>query len=333
MDELKKILVFRTDRLGDFIISKSVLNDLIHTKKYMVDIVVSEKNYNYIKNFKSFNKIFTYKNSVFKFFLDYKNFFFSKYDYILIHDGKRRSHLISFFLRGKKFSLIKFSKSSLFFSLIKIFNFSTFYNSETNLLFNNLQFLNHQINKNKNNKNIDFYFDYNFDKSFYLDDKKYCVFHLDEKWFKNYYYNDFTYPDWNFEFFNKIIGTLSKKFNLPILITTGNINVEFVNNLINKFFTKKNDNIFFHNNLQKNLILLKNLNFRQIEFVLKENCNFLVACEGGITHLSHNLGIDTFAFVQGNRGNFYKHWTGHMNKIKLFERTNSANMLKILSNL
>ena len=44
--------------------------------------------------------------------------------------------------------------------------------------------------------------------------------------------------------------------------------------------------IFLHNNLQKNLILLKNLTFRQIEFVLKENCNFLVACEGGITHLS-----------------------------------------------
>ena len=33
MDELKKILVFRTDRLGDFIISKSVLNELIQTKR------------------------------------------------------------------------------------------------------------------------------------------------------------------------------------------------------------------------------------------------------------------------------------------------------------
>tara|TARA_B100000700_G_C14961924_1_gene816934 strand:+ start:304 stop:1305 length:1002 start_codon:yes stop_codon:yes gene_type:complete len=333
MDELKKILVFRTDRLGDFIISKSVLNDLIQTKKYIIDIVVSEKNYNYIKNFKSFNNIFTYKKNFFKFFFDYQNLFFSKYDYILIHDGKRRSHLISFFLRGKKYSLIKFSKSSLFFSLIKIFNYSTFYNSETNLLFNNLKFLNNHINKTNNIKEIDFYFDYNFDKSFYLDDKKYCVFHLDEKWFKNYYYKDFTYPDWNFEFFNKIIEILSKKFNLPILITTGNLNVEFINNLINKFFIKKNDNIFFHNYLHENLILLKNLTFRQIEFVLKENCSFLVACEGGITHLSHNLSIDTFAFIQGNRGNFYRHWTGHMNKIKLFERTNSVNMLKVLSNL
>ena len=333
MNRLKKILVFRTDRLGDFIISKSVLNNLIHSKKYIIDVVVSEKNYSYIKNFKSFNNIFIYKNSFFKFFFEYQSLFLSKYDYILIHDGKRRSHLISFFLKGKKFSLIKFSKSSFFYNLIKIFNYSTFYNSEKNLLFNNLQFLNTLIDEKNNIQNNNFYFDYKFDNSFYLDNKKYCVFHLDEKWFKNYYYNDFTYPDWDFEFFNKIIEILFKKFHLPILITTGNLNVEFVNNLINKFFTKKNNNIFYHNNFQENLILLKNLNFRQIEFVLKENCNFLVACEGGITHLSNNLNIDTFAFIQGNRENFYRHWTGHMNKIKLYERTNSENTLKILSSL
>ena len=63
MDEIKRILVFRTDRLGDFIISKTVLNNLIQTKKFSIDIVVSEKNYEYIKNFSSFNEIFIYRNS------------------------------------------------------------------------------------------------------------------------------------------------------------------------------------------------------------------------------------------------------------------------------
>ena len=333
MDELKKILVFRSDRLGDFIISKSVLNDLIHTKKFSIDIVVSDKNYNYIKNFKSFNKIFTYKNSFFQFFIDYKNFFFKKYDYILIHDGKRRSHIISLFFRGKKFSLIKFSKSSLYFNFIKIFNFSTYYNSENNLLLDNLQFLNLLINENSKFKHENFYFDYDFDNSFHLNNKKYCVFHLDEKWFKDYYYKDFTYPEWDFVFFNNIIDTLSKKFNLPILITTGSLNVKFVNDLINKYFIKKNENIFFHNEMKDNVILLNNLSFRQIEYVLKENCNILIACEGGITHLSHNLKIKTFAFIQGDRKNFYKHWTGHMTNIKLYERSNSENTIKILSNL
>jgi len=333
MDDLKKILVFRTDRLGDFIISKSVLNNLIQTKKFSIDIVVSEKNYEYVKNFSSFNKILTYKNSFFKFIIEYRNFFFNKYDYILIHDGKRRSHLLSLFLRGKKFSLVKFSKSSLYFNFVKIFNFSTYYNSENNLLFDNLQFLNLLINVNNRLKVDNFYFDYNFDKSFYLNSTKYCVFHLDEKWFKNYYYKDFTYPDWTFEFFNQIMNILFKKFNLPILITTGGLNVEFINDLKDKYFTKEKDNIFRHNEMKDNIILLSNLSFRQLEYILKKNCKFLIACEGGITHLSHNLKVKTFAFIQGERMNFYKHWTGHMNNIKLLERSNSENFLKILSNL
>ena len=156
MDEIKRILVFRTDRLGDFIISKSVLNNLIHTKKFSIDIVVSQKNYDYIKNFNSFNKIFIYRNSFLKFVIEYKKFFLNRYDYILIHDGKRRSHQISLFIRGKKFSLIKFSKNSIYFSFIKIFEFSTYYNSENNLLFDNLQFLNLLINENNRIKIIIF---------------------------------------------------------------------------------------------------------------------------------------------------------------------------------
>ena len=239
MDEVKRILVFRTDRLGDFIISKSVLNNLIHTKKFSIDIVVSEKNFDYIKNFNSFNKIFIYRNSFLKFVIEYKKFFLNRYDYILIHDGKRRSHLISLFIRGKKFSLIKFSKSSIYFSFIKIFNFSTYYNSENNLLFDNLQFLNLLINENNRVNEDNFYFDYNFDNSIHLNNKKYCVLHLDEKWFKDYYYKDFTYPEWTFQFFNQIVDILLKKFNLPILITTGNLEVKFVNDLRNKYFTKK----------------------------------------------------------------------------------------------
>ena len=333
MDELKKILVFRTDRLGDFIISKSVLNSLLHTKKYLIDIVVSETNFNYIKNFKSFNKIYVYKNSYIKFIFDYRKIFSTKYDYVLIHDGKRRSHFISLLIKGKKFSLIKFSKNSLYFKFAKIFNFSSYYNSVNNLLFDNLEFLNLLIGEKQKFEKLDFYFDYEFDKSFYLNDKKYCILHLDEKWFKNYYYDDFTYPEWDFNFFHQIINTLNQKFNMPILITTGSIKVKFIDNLVKNFFKEHKTNIFYHNNMDDKVVLIKNLTFRQIEFILKHNCNTLIACEGGVTHLSHNLNIKTYAFVQGNRKNFYKHWTGHMNNIKLCKRSDNHDVINILSNL
>ncbi len=332
MDDLKKILVFRTDRLGDFIISKSVLNTLFQTKQFLIDIVVSKQNYDYVKNFKSFNNIYIFKKNFLKFFLLNKDLLFKKYDYILIHDGKRRSHFLSLFVRGKKFSLIKFSKSSIFYKFIKIFNFTTYYNSENTKLYDNLHFLNLLINVNKNISTNNFYFDYEFDESFSLN-KKYCIFHLDEKWFKNYYYNDFTYPEWSIPLFNQIINIIKNKFNLPILITTGNIKIKFLENLINSQFTKSSKNIYMHNELKDNLLFINNLSFRQIEFVLKKNCSILISCEGGLTHLSNNLNIKTFAFVQKNRVNFYKHWTGHMRNIKLCERSDSSTLLNILSNL
>ena len=333
MDELKKILVFRTDRLGDFIITKSVLNNLFHTKRYLIDIVVSEKNFNYIKKFKSFNKIYIYRNSFLKFINDNKKIFSTRYDYILIHDGKRRSHFISLFLKGKKLSLIKFSKSSLYFKFAQFLNFSTYYNSINNLLFDNLQFLNLILGEKQKFNNKDFYFDYDFDKSFYLNDKKYCILHLDEKWFKNYYYKDFIYPKWDVTFFNQIINIINKKYNLPILITTGSVKIKFIDDLIKNYFFQFKNNIYFHKNMNDKLILINDLSFTQIEFILKHNCNTLFACEGGITHLSNNLNVKTYAFIQPNRKNFYNHWTGHMKNIHLCERSDSQNLINTISNL
>ena len=133
--------------------------------------------------------------------------------------------------------------------------------------------------------------------------------------------------------FNKIIDILLKKFNLPILITTGGINVKFVDDLIKEKFNKLNNNIYIHKELGETLYLINNLSFRQIEYILKENCNTLVSCEGGVTHLSHNLNIRTYAFVQPDRKKFYNHWTGHMKNISLHHRSNSDDTLKILSDL
>ena len=299
---------------------------------FSLDIVVSSKNYDYVKNFKSFNKIYIYENNLLNFFLKNK-IIFKKYDYILIHDGKRRSTLISFLIFGKKISLIKFSKSLFFYKFLKFFNFNTYFNSENFKLLDNLNFLNLLIgNKNSNIQN-NFYFDYTFDDSFQIDNKKYCILHLDEKWFKDYYYPDFTYPVWSNKFFYKIIETIKSKFNLPVIITTGSVKVKFINQLIEDHFYKSNENVYHHKEKHEKLILLNNLSFRQIEFVLKENCEILISCEGGVTHISHNLNIKTFAFVEPKRDNFYNHWTGHMKKITLCNRSNNIGILETLNKL
>ena len=106
MDGLKT-LIFRTDRIGDFIISCPFI--LSYKKKHpknKLQIVSSEYNYKYIKNFEFIDKIIPLKNEI-KFFpklliliqiilLLRKD----KYEDVIILDGKNRSFFISLFLKS-----------------------------------------------------------------------------------------------------------------------------------------------------------------------------------------------------------------------------------------
>jgi len=71
-------------------------------------------------------------------------------------------------------------------------------------------------NFNIDTDNIDIYKNYKFDRSFNFD-RKYIIIHLDEKWFRKYYYRDFTDINPNSDqvllFINKIIEK-SKKIKL-----------------------------------------------------------------------------------------------------------------------
>jgi len=126
MDGLKT-LIFRTDRIGDFIISCPFI--LSYKKKHpknKLQIVSSEYNYKYIKNFEFIDKIIPLKN---------ENKFFpklliliqiilllrkDKYKDVIILDGKNRSFFISLFLNGKK-SIFTDNRGIEFFS--KIFRY------------------------------------------------------------------------------------------------------------------------------------------------------------------------------------------------------------------
>lgn len=330
MDEIKNLLIFRTDRLGDFILTKNSINNLlIQPKKYKIDIVVSPKNYQYIKHFSSINDIFIFENSYVKFFLKNINILKKKYDYILIYDGKKRSHIISFFIKGKK---VSFSKTISLYKIAKFFNYNSYLNSDYTVQLESFNFINLLLGE-KNNKKIDFYFDYTFDNiKFNIVEDSYLVLHLDEKWFSGFYYHDFDYCNWSETFFIELINFLEKKFNLPIMITTGPFKIPFIDKIKTAFFSKTDENISKFKDLNKRIFLIENLTFRELEVFLKKGCKFLICCEGGISHVSHNLNIPTIAFVQGRREIFYRHWTGHMSNVFLVERGDQNQILNSIKN-
>lgn len=329
---MKKILAFRTDRLGDFIITKQSLNlFLINKEEYEVDIVTSPKNYEYIKNFKSFNEIYIFKGSYLDFFIKNFDILKKKYDYLILYDGKKRSHIISFFLSGKKISL---SKSKNLFKIANFFKYISIFNSDYTVQLENFNFINLLLEK-KNSKTNDFYFDYEFKKldfKLQLNEKKNFILHLDEKWFRGYYYHDFDYCDWTYEFFYKFITKLMNNFQLPIIITTGPIKIPFIEG-IKKDFKEIEKNIFEHKDQGKKLFIIDNLSFRELESLLKIYGDRILCCEGGISHISHNLDIKTIALVQGKREMFYRHWTGHMSNIQLIKRGNQKHILDSLGSI
>ena len=100
---LIKILIFRTDRIGDLIFTCPTI---ISIKKYFkecdITLISSNKNYDYAKSLNLFNSVIQFPRSniinKIKFIYDlYKK----QFDYIFVFDGKERSVLTAACLRSK----------------------------------------------------------------------------------------------------------------------------------------------------------------------------------------------------------------------------------------
>ena len=329
MDDLNT-LIFRTDRIGDFIISSPFI--LSYKKKFKdnkIILISSEYNYNYIKNFNFVNQIFPLKNET-KFFRKIIGLFKmiiqlrkTKYSNIIILDGKNRSFFISLFLNGKKSILLQ-SRNLEFLS--KIFNYKRVFNYEIQNQLKNFSFLASNLNFNIDLQKIDIYKDYVF-YNLIKTNKKYIIIHLDEKWFTKFYYSDFTDINPTAEtldiLIKKILITLDYKFN--IVITTGSKKLNLLEQYKKKF-TKLNENRFVMTINKNNVFFYDNCSFKDLEIIIKDS-SFLICCEGGVSHVSHNLKIKTIAFFEKSRLQHTQFWTSHMNNLTLFERKNITDII------
>ena len=119
----KNILIFRTDRIGDLLLTCPSIKTI---KEYFPDskltIVTSEKNFSYAKTFGFFDKVYLFpKAGIFKKIKLFKELSKKIFDNIFIFDGKDRSILISCFLKSqKKVAKIINKKQAFFCKIIKI---------------------------------------------------------------------------------------------------------------------------------------------------------------------------------------------------------------------
>lgn len=327
---MNRYLIFRTDRIGDFIFSR-ILTDAIKKKSSsnIIDFVCSSYNANYVKNYRDINKIFILDKYNIKLMI--KNLIeinSNNYDYMIILDGKRRSFFFSFFLKAKyKIGVLKDWRP---YFLLKIFFYKFIINSEVKSQYNNFVSLANLINL-KVSKNIDYYKSYMFKKNKkIITNLNFTLLHLDEKWFEGFYYNDFAYMDLNNKNFDMFIQTIFDKFKKPIIITSGFIKVPIFHEILKKNFIKINDNEYLSKKYKNRLKFIDNTDFQDIELIVKK-CKILICCEGAISHVSNSFGIITYALI--NNMTTAKFWTNHMAKIKLMPRNKISYICKNIKKL
>ena len=115
---MKNILIFRTDRIGDFLVCSSIYSSIKRNNKNCnIDIVCSNSNFKYVKSFNLFNNVYLFPSNLFNKFIFY--FKLNKYDEILVLDGKKRS--IYFCILNKSKSKIMFTPSKFIKNVFSLF--------------------------------------------------------------------------------------------------------------------------------------------------------------------------------------------------------------------
>ena len=100
---MNSVLLFRTDRVGDFLLSLSLIKIIkINYPNSKITIVASEKNHKYINSFKEVDDVVVLNNSLSSKISLILKLRKRKFDAVIVHDGKNRSRFVSYPLRYKK---------------------------------------------------------------------------------------------------------------------------------------------------------------------------------------------------------------------------------------
>ena len=321
------ILIFRTDRIGDLIVTCPAIVTL---KKNFIDskitLISSKRNHQYAKSLGIFDEIICYPEGILKKILFIKNIYKKKFDYIFIYDGKERSILISAFIKSDcKIAITQ--KKKLFFSLLNIQFFIDSEKTNLNTLFQDTF---DYCNIKKSVGNYDFLLKKD-DNGFSLNipASEYLHIHLDEKWFNELYIKNYTNikPDYNN--FTNFLDSLLEKNN--IVITTGIVDFNLVDDLKVKYFTKKIDNIYTKKKKNNFIYFIIKPTFDDLESLLRK-AKTLISCHGAITHASNSFGVKKIDILEYKRKLFYKKFTSYLKDYHPVYREPFTNLsMKILN--
>ena len=326
---MNNYLFFRTDRIGDFLVSAILLKAIKRNdKKAHISVVASSKNYFFINTLDFIDEVFLYPDNFLK-----KIFFFiklrkKKYGLICALDGKKRSIYFSFFLKSKVKILMTTKK--IFKKLLKYF-------------FSKIYLFDESKNKLEEIKDVLSLLKMSFDKNdiSFLKEKKinlkkinllhdFIIFHFDEKWIYGQYINKYKSIEPSLENLEEFIYNLTEKTKKNLIITTGMIDNDLIKKLLLSF-NKENDKLYTKGFKDKLIQIYINIDFFELEYLIK-NSLFLIGCHGASTHLASAHGIKIYDIFDLSQKNFYHKWINHTENYSYFYRENFSDLSRKILN-
>ena len=280
---MNKYLIFRTDRIGDYLLTAVLIASIKENDPTAnITIIASKKNYDYIRNHNLSDEVFLLKENFFERCKLIIKLIKEKFYAIILHDNKKRSRFISFFLKSKNKIFpqddLNLSHFEIIQEILKQLNLN-FHAASLDIL----------KDKQRGNFNI----------------KNYILLHFDEKWiYKNYikkFINIEPTPDQLANFFDKIMV----KTNKNLVITSGLKMPALLNNALKK-------------NLNKNIFFFKDLNFFKLEEVII-NSDIMISCHGSVSHVASAKNIKQIDII--DKSYSYSRWTHHFRNYNSIFRT------------
>ena len=325
---MNKYLLFRTDRIGDFLLSAILIKSIKRNDKYShITLIASKKNYKYICTLKFIDKVILYPDNFFKRIFFFIKIFKSNFKLKIALDGKKRS--IYGCLLGRSNYKFLLTTKKFYKKIFRFFFTKVIYKDDFSSKILEIKFILNEIGYDL--KLIDYNIFVN-EKNFPVQKNQSgtIMLHFDEKWIFNDYIKKYTNIEPTYDQFYKFICEMTERTDNDLHITTG-----FIDNIILKklrLIMNFNEKFYWKDYKSHKIYLHYNSSFLDLKKIIY-NSSKIICCHGAPTHVAAAMDKEIIDIYDENEELFYQKWNSHFRKYNFLYRTNFKDLSKKILNL
>ena len=319
---MKKFLIFRTDRVGDFILSCILIKSIKRNKPNSeITVICSDQNYEYAKNYSLVDNAQLYPKKFIKKIFFFHSMIKSDFDCILSLDGKKRS-IFSCVISKANFKILTVTKKiykKIFFTLKDDILFIKDFRSRIE----EFKFILKKLEMDYSDRDLDIFdgeiIKSNLDILNKIPEKSFNQLHLDEKWITEAYRGrrksrNFKPIDASIDQMCSFIEEFVTKSKKDLVISAGAETNSLISG-VKKQFSKKG--VVSING--KKIIILDNISFTDLKLIIKKT-DLVIACHGSPAHIASSFNTKIIDIFDQKNEEFYKFYTNHLRNYKYLYR-------------